>query len=616
MPLLSISRATAFRTRAARNSPRGARPPVARASAAGRWLGLGAVLLTGGCATPPGPSAPRPAEESKPVVEFPSATKLSAIAAQPVSQAPARTKEAHSRDWTVDGAQAASSYGDGWQPNGPWDSAFVADLAKSGRDLRLTRAMRCTAQEFGRFYLETHDLPPEDMRRFIAGACGEISARVGMFSLQGEISPKTTDEAVLARWKVQISPDLIGHLPGDASEAGFWFGRRGKQAVAMLAFGTLHADVLPFSLVPDERGEVTIEGEVRENAEYFAGFANRGAVGVEQCLLDPSLHRPRFRFICRVDSGDETAWIDLLYAAPGRAVAKPFARVFARRTPGQPLTFHPIVAANPERVEREEDFAPAVLVELNRIRQAAGLLPVRLAEAQSKTATLLAKRYVASEVNGNREEADTIALGMIAGWQVEDGMIRDGSFVSSFVPDSSDPGLWLSVALSTPMARESLLDRNVEEVAFGPTLSADPPALGAVMAGYKFYHGNDHAQDVRRLFGRVVAARQRLSLAPPRRLSDVQQAMLDQLARVYEGMLQPTEALQAVLKVGTRAYGENMRGFAIELISLDELEFPDKVLRLKNLDLEIGVTHHRPKGAAWGQLVVLVAYLDRKAEQP
>ena len=579
-------------------------------------LCLGATLLALACATPPPAVAPRPPEESKPVVEFPSPTKLSAILAQPIPQAGFRKPGPRSRDWTVDGAQTATSYGERWQPVGPWDSAFAADFTKSGRDVRLTRAMACAAQEFGRFYLETQDLPPEDMKRFIVGACGGISTQLGVLSLRGEVSAKTTDSVLLGRWKGQISPDLIQQLPADASEVGFWFGRRGKEAVAMLAYGNLHADVLPFSLVPDGKGELTVEGEVREAAEYFGGFANHGAFGVTPCLVDPSLHRPRFRFICRLEAADESAWIDLLYATPGRVVAKPFARVLARRASVQSIAFHAPVAAKPEHLEREEDFVPAVLVELNRVRQQAGLLPVRLAEAESKTAAQLAKASMASEANGRPEVADTIALGLVAGWQVDDGMIRDGSFLASSVPGSNDSGLWLSTALSMPLARQALLGRNVEEVSFGSTLIADPPGLAAIMVGYQFYHGNNHALDVQRLFARVLAARQRLALPPPRRLVDVQQAMLDQLALVYEGKRQPAEALQSVIKMGTRAYGENMRGYAVELISLDELEIPENALKLKNLDLEIGVTHHKPKGGAWGQLVVLVAFLDRKDDAP
>jgi hypothetical protein len=579
----------------------------------GLWL---AATMACACATPPPVVAAPPPAESKPVVEFPSPTRLSALAAQHLPATGVLKPGPRSRDWAVESAQTASSYGERWEADTAWDKAFVAGLSGAGRDVRLTRAMACVAREFGRFYLEAQDLPPEDMKRFIVGACGGISIQVGALSLRGDASLKTSDSALLGRWKGQIAPELIQNLPPDAGEVGFWFGRRGKTAVAMLAYGLLAADVLPFSLVPDANGDITVEGETRQASEYFGGFVNRGAAGVGQCLVDPSLHRPRFRFICRVDASDETTWIDLLYATPGRVVAKPFARVLARRGSGQSIAFYAPVAAKPGPIEREEDFAPAVLVELNRIRQGAGLPVVRLAEAESKTATRLAKAYLASEANGHLEEADTIVLGLVAGWQLDDGMIRDGSFLVSSSPGSNDSGLWLSTALSMPLAREALLGRNIEEVSFGPTLTPDPPGLAAVVVGYELYHGNNHALDVQRLFARVLAARQKLSLPPPRRLVDVQQAMLDQLARVHEGKQQPLEALQAVLKMGTRAYGENMRGYTVELISLDALEIPEKVLKLKNLDLEIGVTHHKPKGGAWGQLVVVVAYLDRTGDAP
>jgi hypothetical protein len=536
---------------------------------------LAVALLISACATPP-PPAPKPTVASKPVVDFPSLAALEAIASKPARSPGVSKSQAQTRDWQIDGAHASSSYGELWQPAGSWDNAFSAAVSNSGRDLRLTRAMNCVAREFGRFHLETNSLPSEDVKRFIVGACGGISPRVGLLSLVGEVPPKSTDEVLLTRWRGQLQPELIMGVPSEASEVGFWFGHRGKRAVAIAAYSSLDADMLPFSLVPDAQGEITAEGEAREAADYFVGYVNRGRVGVEACLVDPSLHHPRFRFICRVDPADETAWIDLLYAPPRRALAKPFAHILARRSPGQAISYVAPASAITGPIAREADFAPAVLGELNRIRQQAGLPAVHLAEAQSLTGERLAKHYFTADVaNGDRHEADTIALGMIAGWQVQDGVIRGGSFISTTMPESKDAGLWLSIALSLPMARESLLDREVEEVAVGPAVLLEPPGLGAITSGYRFYHGNDHRQDVWRLFQRVLVARKRLSLPPPRRLTDVENGMLEQLARVYEGNAEPMEALDVVLKLGT-----------------------------------IGVTHHKPKGAAWGQLVVFVAFID------
>jgi hypothetical protein len=574
-----------------------------------RCVGLGMFLLLSACATTSAPK--RPSVESKPVVEFPSQATLAAIAARPAPASGVSQGEIRSRDWTVDGTQSAVSFADRWRPVSSWDNAFAAAVAKSGRDLRLTQAMSCVARELGRFHLEMGGSPAADLERFIVGACGSASIQVGVHGVAVEVVQKATDEMLLSRLGAQIHRDLLAGVPSTASEAGFWFGRSGKHALAVVTYSNLPADVLPFSLVPDAKGEITVEGESRQAASYFSGYANYGQIGVERCVLDPSIHTPRFLLVCPIDPGDETAWIDLLRAPPGRVVAEPFARVLARRTPGQPMNYHAASGTKPEPIAREGEFGPTVLGELNRVRQKAGLPLVRLADAESTSATQLAKHYFdAALASPSSDDVDTIALGLLAGWQVQGGMIRNGSFVSSVVPDSHDAGVWLGTALSLPMARETLLDPQVEQVAFGAALLAGPGGLAAITTGYRFYRGNDHAADIRWLFQRVAAARSRLSLPPPRRLVELEKVMHDQLAGVYDGKTQPMDALEGVLAFGTGKYTANMQGYNVEVPSLDALDIPEEVLKRKKLDLEIGVTHHQPKGAAWGQLVILVVFID------
>ena len=53
-----------------------------------------------------------------------------------------------------------------------------------------------------------------------------------------------------------------------------------------------------------------------------------------------------------------------------------------------------------------------------------------------------------------------------------------------------------------------------------------------------------------------------------------------------------------------------MRGWVIEASSLEELEIPEDVLRQRVLSLDIGVTHHKPEGAAWAQYTILVVYAE------
>ena len=65
-------------------------------------------------------------------------------------------------------------------------------------------------------------------------------------------------------------------------------------------------------------------------------------------------------------------------------------------------------------------FAQAFVEELNVVRFQAGMQPMTLDPAQSETATRLAPQYFAA-LMGNQDErvADQVALGLLAGWDVE-----------------------------------------------------------------------------------------------------------------------------------------------------------------------------------------------------
>ena len=117
-----------------------------------------------------------------------------------------------------------------------------------------------------------------------------------------------------------------------------------------------------------------------------------------------------------------------------------------------------------------------MLVWLNATRAQAGLPPVRLAEAQSATAgaspaSTSPRRSArwADVASGALDDLNTIALGLLAGWQVA-GTIRDGTFFSTFVPRTRDAGRWVDAALSMPIGRITLMAPEIDEVAIGSAL--------------------------------------------------------------------------------------------------------------------------------------------------
>jgi hypothetical protein len=576
--------------------------------------GAGALSLVVGC------FATLPAQPPKPIVEFPSPARLSAVEARPATLPALPSGEVPPDGWTVPAPALAAepAASDAWTPQGPWEENFAGAYAASGRKAALTRAMACAAAEIGRFYLEKQAPPPESLRQFQTAACGVTAPAIGYNTLTGKLPAGAPDDKLLAQWKDQVGAGMAAKVPASAKHAGFWFGRRGGAAVALVVFESTPVALKPFSPVPDFNGDLAIEGQLEGDAAYFAGYVNQGRFGVRGCLVDPSVPRPRFRVSCRMAANDDTAWIQIVYAAPRSVLALPIVQVLARRDRQKPLVYAEPSRAPSPPVTDAAAFAPAVVAALNATRAEAGLAPVHLAEAESATASRVARRYFAAALGVTglgdagpeaMEDMNTIALGLLAGWQVV-GTIRDGTFFSAIVPRTRDAGRWVDGALALPLGRQALMAQDIDEVALGSALFDNPSSIGAVACGYRFHRGNDHTADVDHLRERIAAARQRMNLPPPARLKGMDAVLQRELARVQEGARTPVTALHASLEEASGRFGASMRGLVVETTSLDALEIPPRVLAQPGLQLEIGVTHYKPPGAAWAQLVIVVVYVS------
>jgi hypothetical protein len=564
------------------------------------------VVLALGCFKP----VPRhPSAAPKPVAQFPNPAALAAVEAKTVELPSLQTGVVPDEGWTVDPGDVAASPADVWAPRGPWEEALAQTFAASGRKAALTRSMACVAGELGRFYLHHHAAPPEALQRFVSAACGVFAARVGYQWLAGALADRVSDERALDTWREQLGRDLLDHLPPGARRIGLWAGRHQGHAVALAAYDATPVELKPFSVVPDAHGDVVIEGRLEGSAEHFAGYANQGRFGVANCRVDAGVPRPAFRITCPVAPGDDTAWLEIAYAPPRSVLVLPLVEVLARRDATKPLTFSEAPHASSHPVASGAEFAPAALAGLNAARAEAGLSPVRAADAESATAARVARQYFAAtltqEAPGALDEMSTIALGLLAGWQVT-GTIRDGTFFSGVVPNTHDVGRWLDSALRMPIGRHALLARDIEEVAFGPAMFTAPDGLGSVVCGYRFQHGDDHTADAEALLARIGAARQRLSLPVPERLTGVGDVLRRELAYVQRGEQAPVDALNESLHAATRRMGASMRGYIFQATSLDALELPPAILHKPHLQLDVGVTHWKPPGAAWAELVILV----------
>src|SRR3982751_1857886 len=110
------------------------------------------VVVGGAAALALGCIATMSSAPSKPVVEFPSQARLSALEGKSAVLPPIPAGDVPPEGWTVAPAPAAAAVAepaapDGWAPQGPWEETFATAYAASGRKAALTRAMACAAHE-------------------------------------------------------------------------------------------------------------------------------------------------------------------------------------------------------------------------------------------------------------------------------------------------------------------------------------------------------------------------------------------------------------------------------------------------------------------------------------
>jgi hypothetical protein len=199
-----------------------------------------------------------------------------------------------------------------------------------------------------------------------------------------------------------------------------------------------------------------------------------------------------------------------------------------------------------------------------------------------------------------------MALGLLAGWDVG-GTIRTGGFFSQLAASSRSPGRWLIHALASPVGRWSLLDKAMARVAIGAGM-VGPTGAMALVTTYAFFDSSDHHQDEDEVFDRLVRARKdRGAPAPTRVPSDA--VLNGALSKILINAATSATALDEVMH--HIAYDEHraVRGWYVETSDLKQLPFTGDLLARQPLEVQIGVTHHKATGGAWGQYAVIIAVL-------
>jgi hypothetical protein len=533
-----------------------------------------------------------------PVAVFPSKGDLEEVLTDDVKPvSPMTTVEVPS--WRIE--TPIPQMGSAYPAETAWDRMIAAYVTEKGRG-KLSAELRCAALESARYYVTAGGFPDDGTRRYLAQRCGSTTPVLRFGTLTGEV-PEDVAEADIARQyepSVRQQLDALGLRP--TTEVALAVARAGARVGVAIYAANPVARLSRFS--PLVSGDsVTLEGVVSAKSDFAVALVNEGATGVRTCEPDRRLKLPQFRVTCPLLSTDEQTRVEIATRQPGRVLMEIELGAQLRRSDEAGLEYVPQTQGSAAVAADALAFQAVLFSALNEVRASAGVRPLALETKQSKMNERLAPHFFEAALTGQDEVVDRIGLGVLAGWDVN-GLIRDGGVFWGVVTSSRSPARFLSYALESPLGRSILLDPDMTRVAIGASGLAPSGAM-ALVTTYSFFQSRDHSADETKVFSELVKRRQARGHTPPRRAARGR-AVDRALARVASNDATTGEALGSALQEVSSHESVGTSGWVAETADLRQVPWPDELLTREPLDVEIGVTHYKAPGGAWGQYAILV----------
>jgi len=486
----------------------------------------------------------------------------------------------------------------------PYDRYFL----QAAGGAKPSPALRCAALESARFYLEAGGLPDDGVRRYVAARCGSHLPAHQFAYMTGTYPDSFNDEQIIASQKKALD-DLVAtaHL-SSANVAGFGVARKSGKAALVIFSGRPAAALDDFNPLV-EGASVTLAGHVSGDSAFAHAVITQGNSGVAVCEGDPAVALPKFSVQCPFSAEDAQARIEISTRKPERVLMNIELGVLVRHTEDAGLTYAPEVRGSDAEAADATAFETALFGSLNDARRSANAPALSLEQPQSSTNEHLAPHLYAASSQGNAELADRIGLGVLAGWDVN-GVIRDGGIYWSAITSSRSPGRFLSYALESPLARSILLDPKMTRVAIGAT--ALEQGAGALLTTYSFFQTQNHSADEELVFQDLVKRRRARHRSPPRRTAR-ETALDTALVRVSKNQTNTLDAMNEAMARVVSMEQRGVTGWAVETSDLRQVPWTNEILDREPMEVEIGVTHYKAPGGAWGQYAVLLLLRESSA---
>lgn len=487
-------------------------------------------------------------------------------------------------------------------------SEFLIREAASAEDVLPTEEMQCAAREAGLFVLATGGRPSDELLDFMTSRCGALAVGITATFMAADDDSARTDDQVFTSWEPLLRNVVIARRQRADQAAGIWFGRGHGRMAAVIVAGTLAVELTsPIrrrQRGPGSSGGISIAGRLLRDAVQARALVNFGQHRVSPCQLDAGVELPRFTMTCWPRGSDVSSWLELVVLPFDRPFGTTALRLLIWPADGQPKNhYRRVVYYRSWPASVHANLAVSLARIINQIRRQADLKPLSFAPAQSQIAARLAPVYFDAVFDpAKRRINETVALGLMAGWDVPGTVLRGGfSMTISGVPDLS---ALVSSILARPFGRDVLLDPDAHYLAVGPMMNGD--TVGALLATYSVAERIDRHVALSRVLARLGSLRRARGLSPPRLLADADDLVASAVQRIEAGDL----ALErAVTWLVTRARSRRLTHawvWTLSAVTTDAFPLPTELLELDGLRIAAALAVHRVPDRAWAHYILVI----------
>lgn len=560
-----------------------------------------ALLVSPGCASAGGGGGER-AGGGAGLPVFPSAATLEALAQQPAPDAKGDDARPVQR-WEMTGPLPTVL---GTTPHETESAVarLAAEVLGGTPRIRLSAGMQCLAREYGRFQLAHGAGPAPDLETFLQARCGEPMSHARVLMRTGA-EPGAVELG--GPWGA-AAKGLVASLPsGKDMTAGIWSGEVDGRSIMVLAFAERFVELEPVAMDAGSEGVIELRGRFLVQAGTAEAFITRGKYGYETCEPDPKIALPAFRFRCPAAPGEESAIIEMMFSRPRRVLGE--RAMLGLVTPGRsaPAEFTSrALAANDRPIVEQE--RQSLVAAINRLRANHGIGELVVMEAQSAVTGRVLPQFFAAARGGAAEVADTIALGLLAGWEVGGGMVRDADFAAMNFHGVATMEQGLETLLMTPAMRTMLLNPKASSIALASRAYDEGRVISALVTTYRYFGTVDYVASEEALLDRLDRWRAAVGKPPVIRVGGNSAQPLAAARESIKGGRDAGIALNSALRRLVDEVGIDMRGLVLYTSDLNAISFPPDLITAPRVQIDLDIDHFQPRGSPWGTFFIVVVY--------